>query len=115
MILSMPELKESELSIISERAQIKGSIFLASTAQIYGQIEGELTSPPGGTLILKETSQVIGQVRGDRIIIDGYVQGEIRASGCVVLSSTARVLGEIIAASLVIEPGAFFEGNSRRY
>lgn len=108
----MTELIESSVNIISESSKIEGRIELRDVSRVHGQLVGEVFCPKGSTLILSETSLVEGNIQGDMIMIDGYVKGQIVASTKVVLSSTARVFGNIHTPSLQIEFGAYFEGTT---
>ena len=49
----------------------------------------------------------------DYALIRGKVVGRIRAHN-VTLALTARVMGDVIHESLMIEPGAFIEGRCER-
>lgn len=45
------------------------------------------------------------------IDVMGVVSGNITASGAVSLKAPAKVMGNIVAAVLAVEPGVFFNGN----
>lgn len=108
----MTELVESNVNIISESSKIEGRIELRDVSRVHGQLVGEVICPKGSTLILAETSLIEGNIQGDTVMVDGYVKGQILASTKVVLSSTARVFGNIHTPSLQIEFGAYFEGTT---
>src|SRR5713226_6651893 len=64
-----------------------------------------------GTLIISETAELQANIFVATAIVDGLVQGDIRASERVELGSKARVIGNIETPALAIHPGAMFEGQ----
>ena len=51
------------------------------------------------------------EIDGDTIWIEGFVRGDIRARTRIVLSRTARVIGNLEGPFIEIQPGAYFEGR----
>lgn len=64
-------------------------------------------------LTIGETGTVIGSIEADSVMVAGTLTGRLSATK-VVLASTSRVVADITHVSLSIEPGAVFEGYSRR-
>ena len=60
-----------------------------------------------------ESSEIEGNVVAEDVVIRGRVIGSIRGVR-VILQSTCHIEGDLVHASLAIEQGAYFEGNSRR-
>jgi cytoskeletal protein CcmA (bactofilin family) len=80
------------------------------TLRIDGYVTGVLRSQTG-TLIVSETAELQANIFVATAIVDGLVRGDIRATERVELSSNARVIGNIEAPALAIQPGAIFEGQ----
>lgn len=78
--------------------------------QIDGQVTGDITSK---TLTLGEGSYVSGSVNADTVRVCGTVEGELKASS-IILTKTARVIGDVVHDSLAIEAGAYIDGHCRR-
>jgi len=77
--------------------------------RISGSFEGELETK--GTLIIGENANVkVGAIRGENIKIEGKVRGNITC-GRLELASTARLVGNVEASSLVINEGAILKGK----
>ena len=76
-----------------------------------GALKGNILSAHG-TLLMTARGQVQADVDVRVAIIDGYLEGNLRATEHVVLKSNARVAGDIHMPSLSIRDGAVFEGNS---
>lgn len=97
-------------SIISASLRIVGNLVSDGDIQVDGTVDGDVQSR---SLTVSQGAAVNGGIAADSVRIDGAVNGHIRASN-VMLGPTARVLGDIIHANLVIEAGAFLEGHCRR-
>ena len=65
----------------------------------------------GGSLILGETGTIEGNVRGKYVIVAGHVKGNIECEGILHISSTARVYGDIKAASIIVDEGGQLSGR----
>ena len=76
-----------------------------------GALKGNILSAHG-TLLMTARGQVQADVDVRVAIIDGYLEGNLRATEHVVLKSNARVAGDIHMPSLSIRDGADLEGNS---
>src|SRR5258706_10598823 len=64
-----------------------------------------------GTLVVTETGEIESDIKVAVAIIDGQVRGNIHATERVELRSHARVIGNIEAPAVAIQPGAVFEGR----
>lgn len=89
--------------------KLEGKLESTGTFRIDSAMKGTLVS--AGTLILGEHATVEGEIAGNRVIIAGHFDGTIRATGRVDIQAKAVVAGDIYTRCLVIEPGAFFEGQ----
>ena len=76
--------------------------------RISGSFEGELETK--GTLIIGENANVKAGIRGENINIQGKVKGDIICNR-LELSRTARLIGNVETASLVIGEGAILKGK----
>lgn len=104
-------LHETSVNIVSESTRIEGKIVFEQVSRFHGTLIGEAHAREGSTLILTQSSVVEGDIFADTLLVDGFVQGNIRARSRVVVSGTGRVLGNIQTPSLKLEFGAFFEGS----
>ncbi len=97
-------------SILSADFAITGDLVSDGEVQIDGKVEGEVRCT---VLTVGVTGCLNGQAFADYALIRGKVEGRIRAHN-VTLTRTARVVGDIIHDSLMIEQGAFIEGRCER-
>lgn len=111
---SIPEpatLKAKPLpSIISTDLKIKGDIDTSGDLQIEGHVIGNVRAH---LLTVGENALIEGEIFADDATIHGKVNGTLRGLK-VRLSSSARVVGDIIHKTISIESGAHFEGSVTR-
>jgi cytoskeletal protein CcmA (bactofilin family) len=81
----------------------------AGMVRINTHLKGELDC--AGAVILAEQGEVEGEIRTRFISIAGKVKGTVRASDKIEIKAKGVVLGDIHTASLVIEPGGYFDGQ----
>lgn len=96
-------------SIIGEGSELKGEFKIKGTLRIDGVFAGEIHTD--GKIIISQTGHVKTDLKGGIIVIGGTVEGNVYATKQVTLLKTARLMGDIITPSLVVEEGVVFEGN----
>jgi cytoskeletal protein CcmA (bactofilin family) len=78
---------------------------------VNGQLTGNIRSAHG-TLVMSKHGHVNADVDVRVALIDGHLEGTLRATEHVVLDRNARVAGNIHTPSLTIKDGAVFDGTS---
>lgn len=104
--------KEEEIKIttlVGEGAELDGDFSARGSARIDGYIGGNVTVE--GTLIIGVSGRISGDVTADAVIVGGEVQGNIIAPKKAELANTAKVLGDIKTAVIVIDEHAVFQGK----
>lgn len=99
----------SNTTIITAGAKIKGEIELSCNLYIDGELDGIIKSTK--EVNIGKNGHVKGNVTTDRMIVQGYVEGTVNAQ-TVEIKANGRVSGEITATELIIESKGIFEGNS---
>jgi len=94
-------------SIIGADLLIEGSISALGDIQLDGRVDGDIC---GAGVAIGGSGQIYGEIVADDVIVRGHIKGRIRARR-VLLCSTCHVEGDILHEALVIEAGAFFQGN----
>jgi len=94
---------EREIEIDNE-AIITGNVTGSSVTLLSGTISGDVTAQ--GNVLVEAGSKIKGNVTGGVISINGLVEGNVNSSSEVVLSSDARIFGDISAVYIDIEKGA---------
>ena len=90
-------------------SRLSGKLEFDGTAQIEGQIEGEISARD--TLIVGAAAVVTAQINGNTVIIKGKVTGDINARKRVELRAPGKLFGNIVTPSLIIDEGVIFEGH----
>ncbi len=97
-------------TIISEDFIISGNIEAGGEVHLDGKVKGDIRCQ---RLVVGITGSIEGEVRTDEACIHGSIVGKLYSKN-VILSGTARMVGDIMHESLSIEPGAYIEGLCRR-
>jgi cytoskeletal protein CcmA (bactofilin family) len=97
-------------SILSAGFRVNGDIACDGEIHVAGTLVGNLVAEK---LTLGESGSIDGAVEADTAIINGALQGRLAAVN-VILGRSAQVHADVVYCSMRIEPGAVFEGFSRR-
>ena len=104
-----PDGADSNTTIITAGAKIKGEVNLSCNLYIDGELEGSIDSSK--EVNVGKSGQVKGSIRTVKLIVQGFVEGTIDASR-VEIKAKGHVKGEIHSDELIIESKAIFEGTS---
>lgn len=96
-------------SILGNQTFFHGKLILKGEARLAGQVEGSIVAED--ILIIEEGANIKGDIQGNIVEICGLFEGNLTVTDTLKVTSTARVLGEINAAKLVIEEGAKIKGQ----
>jgi cytoskeletal protein CcmA (bactofilin family) len=94
-------------SVISRAVKITGQLESTEDIQIDGEIQGDVR---GVGVKIGQNAKVQGTVYGDEVQLAGTIEGKIESKS-VVLTSTARMTGDILHKDITIELGAYISGN----
>lgn len=97
------------ITILGEGSAFDGKLTFEGKVRIDGEFSGEIHTR--GTLVVGETAKVLAQIDASTVVIEGHVEGDIRATDLVELKGTARTSGTIHCPSLEIQRGAVFDGQ----
>ncbi|HKO98814.1 MAG TPA: polymer-forming cytoskeletal protein [Pyrinomonadaceae bacterium] len=107
------EIKEGNLSgFVGSGTVVTGEANFKALMRVDGHLSGRITSN-SGTLIVGANGKVDANIEVAVATIHGTVNGDIIASQRLELGRAAKLNGNIQTASLVIEPGALFEGTCK--
>ena len=101
--------QDAQITVIGADTHIKGELSFERTAQIFGRLEGKVTS--AGELQIGASAHCTAAVEVGTVIVDGQVDGDILARERVQLNGTARVNGDVVAEKLIVAEGASFSGH----
>ena len=107
------EIKEGNLSgFVGSGTVVTGEANFKAMMRVDGHLSGRVNST-SGTLIVGSNGTVDANIEVAVAILHGTVNGDIIASQRLELGRAAKLNGNIQTASLMIEPGATFEGSCK--
>jgi len=107
------EIKEGNLSgFVGGGTVVTGEANFKAMMRVDGHLSGRVNST-SGTLIVGANGKVDANIEVAIAIIHGTVNGDIIATQRLELGRAAKLNGNIQTASLMIEPGALFEGSCK--
>jgi cytoskeletal protein CcmA (bactofilin family) len=96
---------------LDEGTEFSGELRFRDVLRVDGRVRGKIVSD--NTLIIGETGQVDAEIDCGVVSIRGRVTGQVHGRQRVELLSGCRVQATVVSPKLVIEDGAFFQGECR--
>lgn len=109
--LSVPATYSGVTGVIDHGCEFEGKLSFQGTVRIGGTFRGEIYTPD--TLIIGEGARVHAQIEAGVVIINGEVNGSVRARHRVEIHHPAIFRGDILTPSLSVDEGVIFEGSSK--
>jgi len=104
-------MKPTESStVIGKSVTIRGELSGKEDLYMDGTVEGTI-SLSGSRLTVGPNARVMADVNAQDVVVYGFVEGNIRASGRIELRESAVVKGDIAAERLSIEENATIKGR----
>ena len=106
----MTSSKPAEFAHLGKTLAIRGELSGSEDLYIDGRLEGsiELT---GKDLRVGPSGQIRANVNARSVIVEGKLEGNIRASERAELKRSAVAVGDIAAQRVAIEEGAYYKGK----
>jgi cytoskeletal protein CcmA (bactofilin family) len=96
---------------LDEGTEFSGELRFRDVLRVDGRVKGRIVSD--NTLIIGETGQVDAEIDCGVVSIRGRVTGQVHGRQRIELLSGCRVQATLVSPKLVIEDGAFFQGDCR--
>lgn len=94
---------------MDQGTELLGELRFKDTFRVDGRVKGKIISE--NTLIVGESGHVEAEIDCGVVSIRGTVVGQIRGRQKIELLAGSRVQGTLVSPKLVIEEGAFFQGD----
>ena len=96
---------------VGKGMRIEGKVWGKRPIWIDGEVKG--TIDIGSEVIIGESAKIDATIRASTIKVNGFVEGELYASGKIEIMSKGRVHGNVtnIAGCLIIHDGGIVEGQ----
>jgi cytoskeletal protein CcmA (bactofilin family) len=101
---------QSGLAQIGKSVFIKGELSGSEDLYLDGQVEGSIALK-GNSLTVGPNGQVKGSVEAKGVVVQGKLEGNIKASDRVELRKSAIVTGDVSTQRISIEEGAYLKGK----
>jgi cytoskeletal protein CcmA (bactofilin family) len=100
-------------TLIGRTASVLGDIEFAGGLHVDGRITGNVLMAAGATasLSVSEHGVIEGSVEATQVVVNGTVNGDIRAAERVILGARARVRGDVSYGVIELAMGAEISGK----
>lgn len=98
------------ISLLSKSVRIEGEIQGSENLHVEGYLKGSVAL--SGDIFIGNSGVVEADVEAKNIIIQGAVNGNVKAHHQLEIHPTGKLVGDCSAASIDIKEGAVFEGRS---
>ncbi|MGA9672676.1 MAG: polymer-forming cytoskeletal protein [Terracidiphilus sp.] len=99
-----------EQATIGKGLNIKGEITGSESLFVDGKVEGSINLP-GNRVTVGRNGQVAASITAREIVVLGKVRGNVTATDRVDIRAEGSLSGDVSAARISIEDGAFFKGG----
>jgi len=100
----------ADQATIGKSLVIKGEVTGSESLYIDGRVEGSINLS-GNRVTVGRNGVVAANINAREIVVLGKVRGNLTASDRVDIRSDGSLTGDVIAARISIEDGAYFKGG----
>lgn len=100
--------REGGPPVLTEGALFEGLLVLPASGRIDGRVRGEVIAAQD--VWVGPSGVVEAHLDGDTVVIEGVVEGDVRARSRIELRAGGRVRGNLTAPRLCIEEGSLVDG-----
>jgi cytoskeletal protein CcmA (bactofilin family) len=97
-------------AVIGASISVKGDVSGDEDLVILGRVEGTVNLTQN-IVTIGPSGKVKADVRGKMVIVEGEIEGDLKAGEQIILRNTAKVEGSISAPRVALEDGAVFRGG----
>jgi cytoskeletal protein CcmA (bactofilin family) len=107
---TIPSTAAGQRTYLGRTVVAQGQITSAEDLLIEGQFEGTI-SLNDHCLTVGAEGHVKAEIHARQVIIQGSVTGNVAAREKIEIRRTGHVVGDLVAATVAIEEGAYFKGS----
>ena len=105
-----PSASGSQHTFLGRTAVVQGQLSAGEDLLIDGKFEGNISLEDHCLTVGKE-GQIKAEIRARQVVILGSVTGNVAAREKIEIRRTDHVVGDLVAATVAIEEGAYFKGS----
>jgi len=98
-------------TILSQDIDFTGTLNFEKPFLIRGKVSGEIKAK--GLLLIDEDAVINADISTSKVIIRGYVKGDIIASEKIEINATGTLEGNVTAPEVYMETGCVFNGRCK--
>jgi len=102
-------MNEGQINFIGVGTTIKGKISTNDDVRIDGKVEGDIDTKT--KVIVGDHGKVVGEILANSATISGDIDGSVTTKESITLMKNSQVTGNVSTKNLVVETGAFVNGN----
>jgi len=95
--------------LILEGSKFEGKLSFTNKMRVDGEVSGEIVSDH--QLVIGQKARIKADIKVKHVVVMGHVEGTISDCEHLEIQEGGRVLGEIHVKTLIIKPGAVFDGK----
>ena len=98
-------------TLIGKGSEFDGKLSFEGQVRIDGKFSGQINTKD--VLVIGEGARVMAEINAGTVIVNGVVEGNIRAAQLIELHQPGRVKGNLEAPAVSIDRGVVFEGSCK--
>jgi cytoskeletal protein CcmA (bactofilin family) len=98
-------------ALLGKGSEFEGKLTFEGQVRIDGKFSGQISTKD--TLVIGDGAKVTAEILAGTVIINGQVEGNIKATQHIELHQPGRVKGNLECPSLSIDRGVMFEGSCK--
>jgi cytoskeletal protein CcmA (bactofilin family) len=98
-------------ALLGKGSEFEGKLVFEGQVRIDGKFTGQITTKD--TLVIGDGAKVSAEISAGTVIINGIVEGNIRATNMIEIHQPARLKGNLETPSLSMDKGVIFEGSCK--
>jgi len=98
-------------TLLGKGSEFDGKLTFEGQVRIDGKFSGQIFTKD--TLVIGEGAKVNAEINAGTVIVNGQVEGNIRATQSIELHNPGRVKGNLETPSLSVDKGVMFEGGCK--
>ena len=98
-------------TILGKESEFDGKLTFDGQVRIDGKFQGQINTKD--TLVIGDGAKVNAEISAGTVIVNGSVEGNIKASQMIELHQPGKVKGNLDTPALSIDRGVIFEGSCK--
>lgn len=96
-------------TLLGKGSEFEGKLTFEGQVRIDGKFNGQIVTKD--VLVIGDGARVQAEIQAGTVIINGQVEGNVKATQIIELKTPGRVKGNLETPSLSMDRGVIFEGS----